>query len=312
MMQQEYDFDDVLRRALRRTADSIEPAGDGLERIRARLTRPRPLPAAWLLAGYAEAVMWLRSALDGMLAWFQPAASGGQPGDDGRFTHHAGRVKQALAALAPGHLAQRYGWLRTVAIACAVLVAGAGGYGLTQLRSAVSDTGQVLLPLPGINPQTHGGTPDSNRNSPLGPSTTPGATAGHHRAQPSSSASCPPALGEAPHPHVTPSPTVAPTPTPTPTPTPSGTPTGSPTITPTTSPPASPTTSGGSGTAGSPVASPNGVVYLGPANPTGSPQSTKKTNPPITKPCSSVHGPLAPGQRTMPNANKHQVAKHAS
>jgi hypothetical protein len=312
MMQQEYDFDDVLRRALRRTADSIEPAGDGLERIRARLTTPRPLPAAWLMAGYAEAVMWLRSALDGVLAWFQPAPSGGRPGGHGRFTHYAGRVKQALAALAPGHLAQRYGWLRTVAIACAVLVAGAGGYGLTQLRSAVSDTGVVILQLPGLSQQTHAGTPDSNRNSPLGPSTTPGTGPGHHHAQPSSSASCPPALGEAPRPRVTPSPTVAPTVTPTPTPTPSGTPTGTPTSTPTTSPSATPTTTDGSGTAGSPGASPNGVVYQGPVNPTGSPQSTTNTNPPITRPCSSVHGPLAPGQRTVPSATKHQVAQRAS
>jgi hypothetical protein len=310
MMQQEYEFDEVLRRALRTTADSIEPAGDGLERIRARLTMPRPLPAAWLIAGYAETVMWLRSVLDSVLGWFPPAASGGGPGH-GRFTHHAGRAWRTLTALAPGHLARRYGWLRTVAIACAVLVAGAGGYGLTQLRSAVTDTGGVVfLPLPGGRQQTQAGSADSKNHSPLGPSATPGTGPGHHHAQPSSSASCPPVLGEAPHPHVTPSPTVEPSITPTPTPTPTDTPTGSPTGTPSISPSVTPTSPDDSGTAGSPVASPNGVVYLGPANPSGSPNSKKKTNPPLIKPCGAVHGPLAPGQqRTVPSATKHQAAK---
>jgi hypothetical protein len=307
MMQQEYEFDEVLRRALRVAADSIEPGGDGLERIRARLSMPRPLAIAWLMTGYAEAVMRLRSALEGGLAWFRAVPGSGRPGD-GRFGHRYHQVRRALSALAPGHLAQRYGWLRTVAIAAAVVVAGAGGYGLTQLRSAVSDTsGVVILRLPGGGSHTKGGSPDSNGGKPIGgPSGSASAGSGHHHAQPSSSASCSPGT---PQPSPAPSPTAAPSGTPTPTP--SGTPTTSPTGTPTTSPTATPTTSGGTATGGSPVASPNGIAYLGPASLAGSPSPTPKPSS-SSKPCGSVHGPIAPGQRTMPNSAKHQAAQTQS
>src|SRR5258708_13387446 len=41
--------EEILRRALHAAADRIEPAPDGLERIRARLSKPRPLAVAWLM-----------------------------------------------------------------------------------------------------------------------------------------------------------------------------------------------------------------------------------------------------------------------
>src|SRR5579864_4329214 len=44
--------EEILRRALHAVADTIEPAGDGLERIRERLSRPRPLAVAWLMVGW--------------------------------------------------------------------------------------------------------------------------------------------------------------------------------------------------------------------------------------------------------------------
>jgi hypothetical protein len=44
--------EEILRRALHAVADTIEPAADGLERIRERLSRPRPLAVAWLMAGW--------------------------------------------------------------------------------------------------------------------------------------------------------------------------------------------------------------------------------------------------------------------
>src|SRR5258708_38177473 len=44
--------EEILRRALHAAADRIEPAPDGLERIRARLSKPRPLAVAWLMAGW--------------------------------------------------------------------------------------------------------------------------------------------------------------------------------------------------------------------------------------------------------------------
>src|SRR5260370_14946550 len=44
--------EEILRRALHAVADAIEPAADGLERIRERLSKPRPLAVAWLMAGW--------------------------------------------------------------------------------------------------------------------------------------------------------------------------------------------------------------------------------------------------------------------
>ena len=46
------DQEEILRRALHAVADAIEPAADGLERIRGRLSKPRPLAVAWLMAGW--------------------------------------------------------------------------------------------------------------------------------------------------------------------------------------------------------------------------------------------------------------------
>ena len=64
-MSQPYgDFEDFLRGALHASVDSAEPAGDGLERIRARLTTPRPLPVAWLLAAYSWVARRTRGSLD--------------------------------------------------------------------------------------------------------------------------------------------------------------------------------------------------------------------------------------------------------
>src|SRR5215469_2972261 len=83
--------EEILRRALHAVADAIEPAADGLERIRERLSRPRPLAVAWLMAGWTglaqpvllrmEAVpaeltgrmsgrlgTWLRPAIEWLLA----------------------------------------------------------------------------------------------------------------------------------------------------------------------------------------------------------------------------------------------------
>ena len=46
-----HDFDEFLRRVLQEQADAVEPGDDGLERIRARLTRPRPAPSAKMASG---------------------------------------------------------------------------------------------------------------------------------------------------------------------------------------------------------------------------------------------------------------------
>ena len=53
----------ALRRALQSAAASIETAPDGLERIQARLRRPRPVVIAWLEAAWTD--IYLR-AQDGL------------------------------------------------------------------------------------------------------------------------------------------------------------------------------------------------------------------------------------------------------
>ena len=47
------DLEDVLRRALRTAADSVEPAADGLDRIRFRICARRPVPSGWNMAELA-------------------------------------------------------------------------------------------------------------------------------------------------------------------------------------------------------------------------------------------------------------------
>src|SRR5262249_57443118 len=61
--------EEALRRALHAVADTIEPAPDGLERIRERLSRPRPLAVAWLMAGWT-------GLAQPMLLWKEPVRAG--------------------------------------------------------------------------------------------------------------------------------------------------------------------------------------------------------------------------------------------
>lgn len=79
----------TLRRALQSAAASIEPAADGLERIQARLRRPRPIVVGWLEAAWTDFFLRARAALqtagpllaDGMRsAWerFGPASEAGR------------------------------------------------------------------------------------------------------------------------------------------------------------------------------------------------------------------------------------------
>ena len=71
-MSQHYgDYEDLLRGALHAAVDSAEPAGDGLERIRARLTTPHPLPVAWLMAVCSWVARRARGSLDSVSAWLQ-------------------------------------------------------------------------------------------------------------------------------------------------------------------------------------------------------------------------------------------------
>ncbi len=67
------DFEDILRRALHAAADSVHPSDDGLERIRARLTTPYPLPVAWTIAAYSEVTRRTLGWSHSIVAWLHAA-----------------------------------------------------------------------------------------------------------------------------------------------------------------------------------------------------------------------------------------------
>ena len=285
MRQRDFDYDEILRRALRTAADGIEPSGDGLERIRARLTTPRPLASAWLIAACTEvalpALAWLWSALDSLRGWLRPALSrAGQPGDP----HHHSRPGQGDSSRPA--LLHRYGWLRPAAVAAAIVIAVAGGFALSQLPGAISNSGAENLPLSNSGTHPHGGSVDSGAASQLpGPSKTSGTWAGLHPT-PSATASCGSSASRrdtGTHAKATPTPSGAPSPTPRVTPSPTATPTPTPTATASGTPTAAPTSTGAPETTpAGPAASPDGIVP--PADPAVTPSPAKKGKA-ISSPC---------------------------
>src|SRR5436190_22445341 len=108
-MSQHYgDYEDFLRGALHAAVDSVEPAGDGLERIRGRLAPPHPLPVAWLVAVCSWVARRARGSLDSVSAWLRTVPI---------ETH-----RRDGAAVPAGPHMQRLGVVATVA-AVAVLMA---------------------------------------------------------------------------------------------------------------------------------------------------------------------------------------------
>jgi hypothetical protein len=252
MSQDDRDFDEILRRLLREEADAIHPAGDGLERIRSRLTRPRPLPLAWVMAvasdawhrvlGAARSVAWvetLSGAVSARLGW----PRGGRA--------QRWRSPAVLAAAA------------VVAVAAAVLA-------LTPLpRQAVSGSALLWRTITGAQgghtPGQGGGQAEGGSSGPPVPGASSSSPARRVRQQPSASPSLTTAVPSptsqpAPSASASPTPTPSANPTPTPCPTPSAstspdsaadqgsgacstptpTPTPTPTVSPTTGPSSSP------------------------------------------------------------------------
>ncbi len=137
MMTQDRDYEDALRRALSAAAESIEPAGDGLQRIRHRLDSPRS-PRS-VLSGCAD---WLELHGTRFLVRLEPVTEAGRtalrrsgpllalvsflrrllsprwPGDAGG---HRG------AASSPGRLGPAGPWLKPVfAVSAAVAIVVVG------------------------------------------------------------------------------------------------------------------------------------------------------------------------------------------
>lgn len=245
--------EEVLRRALHAVADTIEPAADGLERIRERLSRPRPLVVAWAMAAWTSMVQALQLCLE-------PGAEG-QPGRLGSWLRLVARSLEAAGerlrpaveallgaarALRPGSGMSRHEKLRSaLAFGAAAVIGAAGGFALSaglpqQVISAAQSAFSSGQTHHSGNGGRNGGTSTgSGQNLP-----TPGTTAGSTRkAGPSPSASC------------TPSPSTKASPLPSLTSSPPTSPSTSPSTSPPTSPPSSPTTSP-STSSGTPTATP--------------------------------------------------------
>lgn len=210
-MTTEEELDEILRRALHTAVDSVEPAGDGLQRIHQQLDRPR----------YQRQLrLWLTESLDAirligirlepaterargavlaawaaMLAWLR-----GRSGADGQAATADGRPRQGAAhrSQPSGRFATLFSptiaWLRpALAVAAAVVIVVAGVFGLAQLRQTVTDisllTGGNPTPshhAPSSHPTTQG-SQQAGVIPPLVPSPTPASSkkaTTHHHASP--------------------------------------------------------------------------------------------------------------------------------
>jgi hypothetical protein len=256
MSQHDRDFEDLLRRALHSAADSLEPARDGLERIRARLTTPYAAPVAWMIAACAEVARRVLGGLGSIWAWLQvppgPARQCRHPPRPGAPPRrHPPRVRLAAAAVA-------------AAVAAAIAVSAV----TPPLRQAIARTGTLILSV-GRLPGSTGGLQVSGHGAiqfPRGAAATaatPGTQAHTHPSQASCATQIPGPATPSANPAATTTPTTcaaparSPSPSASPSPTLSPTPSASPTASASPSPSASPTPSASPSASPSPLASPS-------------------------------------------------------
>ena len=141
------EHEELLRRALRVAADSVEPAGDGLERIRARLTTPRPAVAAWMMSGTEPAVLRLRPLLTSLRPLLTSLRQVTESALDRRWAGRgalrlwAGRGALRLWA-SRGALRTHPAWLRpAAAMAAFVVIIGSGALAIRALQHTIRQTG---------------------------------------------------------------------------------------------------------------------------------------------------------------------------
>lgn len=187
MTQHDRDLEDLLRRALHSAADSLEPSSDSLQRIRARLTAPYAVPAAWMIAAYAAVARRVLGGLDSLWAWLSVPPGPAQqcrrvmrPGPPPRW--HRGRVRLAVAV---------------VAAAFAVTI---GVSTVTPpLRQAIAQTGSFVRSVGSrLSGSTGGGLLVSGRGAMPLRGGVPAATAAagtQNHLQPSGASCAPPAPG---------------------------------------------------------------------------------------------------------------------
>ena len=265
MMTQDRDYEDALRRALAAAAESIEPAGDGLQRIRHRLDSPRS-PRS-VISGCAE---WLERHGTRVLVRLEPATEAGRsalrrsgpllalvrflrgllgPREGQRAGGHRG------TAGSPGRLGPAGAWLKPVlAVSAAVAIVVVGVVILNhEGQTLIGPSSSVSTSSPSSGLGNGGTTANSKRwKLPLGvsPSLPAGGPGEHKGVKALPVVACTPTPAPSTTATASPGTTATPTATPSATGTDTGTPTPSPTVTGVATPtPTSSPATGGTATA---------------------------------------------------------------
>ena len=263
--------EDILRRALHAAAESVEPAAEGLTQIRARLSAPRPLALAWLIAAWETVSQFVMLWLEAVLDWLGSSLRTAPRTMDGllypvterlrpvteRLQPLAERLRPALAWLIAamawlGRMIRpaqagseerrpRYPWVRpAIAMAAVVLVAVVGGFALSGRLNQISQAASSVFSSGGQTAKSNGGgTHTSGVNGGGTPIPTSPGPSGRNGGSPTPTSSCTPTAKPTSHPTVSPSSPVPTTPVPTtPVPTTPVPTTPPPTTPPPTTPPA--------------------------------------------------------------------------
>jgi hypothetical protein len=160
--------EDILRRVLHAAAESVQPAPDGLAKIHARLSAPRPLMVARLIAGWQTLSGFVLLRLEPMMFRLEPVRAAlvswldtALPTADRQLRLATERLRpmldRSIAAVAwLGRLVQprtgpegrrsRYALVRSVAaMAAVVLVAVASGVALSVLPHQIVQEAQSVF-----------------------------------------------------------------------------------------------------------------------------------------------------------------------
>lgn len=230
------DLEEVLRRALRTAADSVEPGADGLERIRSRISARHSVPSGWSMAELAGSAATASSVMRNLL----PVSTAARA-----FLH------AVVARFQPDpEWIGWYRWLRpAAALATGIFVVLAGSWAITALPQVISSSASNGSPTGsgGGAPVADGSGPAVLRTGSQNPAGNPSYSSSvfyrprHHGnfspiASPPAASPTPP-LGSAP----SASPTLGSAPSASPTSTASSTPSASPTPPASCSPSPSPT-----------------------------------------------------------------------
>ncbi len=153
MTAQERDYEEILGRALHSATDQIEPVGDGLTKIRARLTEPWLKRQWWLLRSELMVLRWL------VVVRSRPSSARPGPrrgGPFGRLRQPSGAGTAPDAAASPDAASGR--WPRSLRPVLGGITAWAAGKrphksagpAMAWLRPALAVAGAVVLVVAGV------------------------------------------------------------------------------------------------------------------------------------------------------------------